>query len=279
MRLYGEGDKRTVLAVLLYVLGESLKMLHPLMPYVTEDIFDRLPMTEGLVLEASYPAPEPSLADAGADEQMELFRAVVTSTRNIRSQYHIPPGTRIPLGVRTPAGGEAALEAGRVGIMQLARVDRLDIGPDVPREKGSAVSPVGAFEVIVPLAGVIDLEEEYRRLEKEKGKIEKDLNRAERKLSNENFTAKASPEVVQRERDKREHLRTRAGNAGRIDADHQDVSEAINMGEQNGSTTGQLLRREREKKKQSIEEAHAATKISIAVLQALEEDDVTAFSQ
>ena len=208
VRLYGEGDKRTVLAVLLYVLGESLKMLHPLMPYVTEDIFDRLPMTEGMLLEAAYPEPEPALADAGADEQMELFRAVVTTTRNIRSQYHIPPGTRIPLRVRTPEGGEALLEAGRVGIMQLARIDQLDIGSGVSKEKGSAVSPVGAYEVIVPLADVVDLEEEYRRLEKEKGKIEKDLDRAERKLANENFTAKASPEVVQRERDKREHLRT-----------------------------------------------------------------------
>jgi valyl-tRNA synthetase len=208
VRLYGDGDKRTVLAVLLYVLGESLKMLHPLMPYVTEDIFDRLPMTEGLLLEAAYPAPEPALADTAADEQMELFRAVVTSTRNIRSQYHIPPGARIPLRVRTPEGGEARLEAGRVGIMQLARVDQLDIGTDVAKEKGSAVSPVGAYEVIVPLAGVVDLEAEYRRLEKEKDKIEKDLDRTERKLSNENFTEKASAEVVQRERDKREHLRT-----------------------------------------------------------------------
>jgi len=208
VRLYGDGDRRTVLAVLLYVLGESLKMLHPLIPYVTEDIFDRLPMTDGLLLESAYPVQEEGLDDPGADERMELFRSVVTSARNIRSQYHIPPSARIPLRVRTPQGGEGPLEQGRVGIMQLARVDRLDIGPDVEKEKGSAVSPVGGYEVIVPLAGVVDLEAEYSRLEKEKGKIEKDLDRAERKLSNENFTAKASPEVVQRERDRREHLRT-----------------------------------------------------------------------
>jgi valyl-tRNA synthetase len=205
-RIYGEGDRRTVLAVLLYVLGESLKMLHPLMPYVTEEIWDELPMTSGLLLESSYPQFDKDLASVDADAHMTVFREVVTAARNIRAQYRIDPGTKVSLLIRTPRGGEELIERARDGIVSLVRVDRLEVGPDLAKKKGSAATPVGAYEVIVPLTGVVDLEAEYSRLENERGKIEKDLVVVERKLSNDNFVSKARPEVVQKERDKRDRL-------------------------------------------------------------------------
>jgi valyl-tRNA synthetase len=181
------------------------------MPYATEEIWDMLPMTSGLLLENRYPKGDGGLADAAADERMALFREIVTATRNIRAQYHVNPGARVPLRIKTPPGDGAVrktIEATTDGIKQLARVDKLEIGPDVEKEKGSAASPIGHVEVVVPLAGVVDLEEEYQRLSKEKLKIEKDLEAVGRKLSNEKFVNRANPDVVAKERDKRQHLQS-----------------------------------------------------------------------
>jgi len=211
IRLYGGGDTRTVVAVLLYVLGESLKLLHPLMPYVTEEIWDKLPMTGGLLLENEYPRFDAALANAGVDERMELFRAIVTAARNIRAEYRVNPSAKIPLRIVTHPGSESrreAIEASADGIVQLARVDSIEVGPDVAKEKGCAATPIGDIEVVVPLAGVVDLEEEYKRLERERSKVEKDLEQVTRKLSNQNFVDRAAPEVVEKEREKEQRLRS-----------------------------------------------------------------------
>jgi valyl-tRNA synthetase len=211
IRLYGGGDTRTVVAVLLYVLGESLKLLHPLMPYVTEEIWDKLPMTGGLLLENEYPRFDTALANAGVDERMELFRAIVTAARNIRAEYRVNPGAKIPLRIVTHPGSESqreAIEASADGIVQLARVDTIEVGPDVAKEKGCAATPIGDIEVVVPLAGVVDLAEEYKRLERERSKVEKDLEQVARKLSNQNFVERAAPEVVEKEREKEQRLRS-----------------------------------------------------------------------
>ena len=206
VRLYGDGDRRTVLAVLLYVLGESVKMLHPVMPYVTEELWDIFPMTSGLVLENRYPESTAALRDPEADEQMNVFQSIVTAVRNIRAQYHVDPGARIPVSVRTPAGNESVVAVTIEGICQLARVSDVEIGPGVVKEKGSAATPIGGFEVVVPLSGVVDLDAEIRRLETEKAKIEEELVRTDNKLGNEKFVARAKPEVVEKEREKKARL-------------------------------------------------------------------------
>jgi valyl-tRNA synthetase len=206
IRLYGDGDRRTVLTVLLYVLGESLKLLHPLMPYVTEEIWDQLPMRHGLLLENAYPTDNPSTADPQADRQMGTFQSIVTAARNIRAQYHVDPGASIPLYIMTPAGEEAMIEETRDGIRRLVKADELRVGPDVAKEKGSAATPIGLFEVIVPLAGVVDLEAEVLRLQREREKIEHELARVNGKLNNQNFVTRAKPEVVEKERDKKSRL-------------------------------------------------------------------------
>jgi valyl-tRNA synthetase len=86
------------------------------------------------------------------------------------------------------------------------KADRVEVGPDVTKERGSASTPIGKYEVVVPLTGVVDLEAEARRLETEKAKIEQELERVGRKLGNEKFITRAKPEVVQKERDKKEQL-------------------------------------------------------------------------
>jgi valyl-tRNA synthetase len=208
IRLYGDGDKRTVLAVLLYVLGQSIKLVHPLMPYVTEEIWDALPMTRGLILENDYPAEIPRLSDPDADDQMSVFQSIVTASRNIRAQYHVAPAAKIPLRIKTPKGGEGIVEETLPGIRQLVKTEEIEFGSEVSKEKGSAATPIGGYEVVIPLTGVVDLEAETRRLEAEKTKIERELERVEKKLNNKNFVARAKPEVVKKEKDKRARLDT-----------------------------------------------------------------------
>ncbi|MEJ2721159.1 MAG: valine--tRNA ligase, partial [bacterium] len=167
IRLYGDGDKRSVLAVLLYTLGQAVRLLHPFVPYVTEELWSALPMTEGLVMKASYPVSTPALVDPGAETRMELLRALVTTARNIRAQYGVNPSARIELRIMTPAGGADEVGAMVHDLRQLARAEQVSFGPGMIKEKGSASTPVGEYEVIVPLAGVADLDAEIARLKKE----------------------------------------------------------------------------------------------------------------
>jgi valyl-tRNA synthetase len=208
IRLYGEGDKRTVLAVLLYTLAESVKLAHPFLPYVTEELWSSLPMTLGLVIRAGYPISREGFADAEADRRMDLFTGLVTAARNIRSLYRVSPSARIELRIKTPAIEDSLVDEFSAGLRQLVRADHLLCGPDVGKEKGCASTPVGAYEVIVPLAGVADLEEEVARLRKERRQIQSDLAVVEGKLSNRDFLAKAKEEVVQKAREKRDTLGT-----------------------------------------------------------------------
>lgn len=208
IRLYGEGGKNTVLAVLLYVLGQSVKMLHPFMPYVTEELWAALPGSRGLLLEREYPRSQGRFQDPEVEERIALFRGLVTATRNIRALYGIPPRTRIKLGIKHPKSGSSVLEDMADGIRTLARVDDLTLATDLEKDKGSASSPVGAYEVIVPLEGVADVDAELERLGREKQKLTMELSAVDKKLANENFVKKAKEEVVEKARQKRDLLVT-----------------------------------------------------------------------
>jgi valyl-tRNA synthetase len=207
-RLYGDGDKNTVLAVLLYTLGESVKMLHPFIPYVTEELWAALPGSRGFLLEQEYPRSHGRFGDEEAEECMNLFRGLVTATRNIRAQYSIAPKTRINLGIKHPKKGGEVLRQMTEGIRTLARIDNLELGSDLAKDKGSASSPVGRYEVIVPLEGVADLDAELERLGREKRKLTQELSAVDKKLANENFVKKAKTEVVEKARQKHDLLVT-----------------------------------------------------------------------
>ncbi|MCI0451322.1 MAG: valine--tRNA ligase, partial [Candidatus Latescibacteria bacterium] len=209
VRLYGEGDKRTVLAVMVHVLGESLKLLHPLMPYITEEIASALPTSNGkLLLEQVYPLGDESALDAEAEGRMTVLRDVVTSVRNVRAAYRVNPGQKIPVRVRAQEPKAALVREASDGIVRLAGVATLEVGPDVAKEKGSAATPIGDIEVVIPLAGVVDVEAERARLTREREKVDAELAQVASKLANEGFVAKAKPEVVERERARRARLET-----------------------------------------------------------------------
>ncbi|HEX5132026.1 MAG TPA: valine--tRNA ligase [Candidatus Krumholzibacteria bacterium] len=208
VRLYGEGDRRTVLAVLLHVLGESIRMLHPLMPYVSEEIWAALPMASGLLMENRFPRGNETSLDAEAEERMRLMRDIVTSVRNIRAAYHVAPAARVPVRVRAPEERAALIRNAADGIVRLAGAASLEAGPEVAKEKGDAATPMGDIEVVVPLRGVVDLEGERARLGREREKTQGELAAVVAKLSNEAFVTRAKPEVVERERERRARLET-----------------------------------------------------------------------
>ena len=208
VRLYGEGDRRAVLAVMLYVLGQSMKLLHPLMPYVTEEVWSKLPMARGLLLENRYPSGDATAIDADAEGRMALVRDVVVAVRNVRAAYRVNPGLRIPVRVRAAGPHATQLREASDGVMRLAGAASLDVGPAVGKERGSAAIPIGEIEVIVPLADIVDLDAERARLEKEAQKVAGELGAVAAKLANDGFVTKAKPEVVARERERQTRLET-----------------------------------------------------------------------
>jgi valyl-tRNA synthetase len=195
-----EADKRVGRLLLVRVMEGSLRLLHPIMPFITEEIWQRL-LRPGLsIMRAPWPAPDPALTDARAVESMELVMEITREVRNLRSAHNIAPGVRLPLLVRTDgvARGEL-LEAADI-LTTLARLSQLTVAPDAAKPDFAATSVVKGLELILPLEGVIDLDEEQERLARELARTEAALERIARKLDNPQFVAKAPEAVVAKER-------------------------------------------------------------------------------
>jgi valyl-tRNA synthetase len=206
----GEASRDAARATLIAVLDGTMRLLHPIMPFITEAVWQRLPRAEGdppSLMVASWPEPPAEWEDADAEARMDEVQAVIAAVRNIRAEYAIQPGTRVPLRVASASPGlRADLEAGLRGLRDLARVEELSFDGGVGGAGASAVLRSGA-EVFVPLAGVIDLEKERRRLRDEVARLEGQISGTERRLANESFLSRAPAEVVQKERDKLESYR------------------------------------------------------------------------
>jgi valyl-tRNA synthetase len=190
---------------LLVVLEAVLRALHPVIPFITEEIYQEVAPRLGLAETSVYDRPYPQAADFARDDaataEIEWFKAVLSGVRKIRSEMNIAPGKTIPLLL---AGGEAA-DRTRVAkfaaqIAFLARTETpvwIEPGSDEP---AAAAAVVGSLRVLIPLAGLIDLGAEKARLAKEIGRIEGEIRKCEGKLGNANFVANAPAEVVAQER-------------------------------------------------------------------------------
>ncbi len=208
---------------LLTVLERALRLLHPFMPYITEDLWRRLPGTldaqGGELMHPAYRQMEPTVmltaypqADAaGIDEQAEaaanLLIEFVTRVRSIRSELNIKPGERVPVRVAANAESARVLMESEAQIKRLARISEMQIGEslDAPRASARAVV-AGGVELAVPLEGLIDFAQERARLEREIAKLAKDLERGEAQLANAGFIERAPVEKV-------EELRARVADA------------------------------------------------------------------
>jgi valyl-tRNA synthetase len=200
-RLTVEGpEKKVAQNVLLHVLEASLKLLHPFMPFITEEIWQKLPKTGDSIMVSTFPEFKADRSDAKVEETMGKVMEVITGVRNIRGEMNLNPGLKLNALIKTSrADLEVTLKEHAGFIRELARVDQITIGSDIEKPEVSASSVLGEMDLIIPLEGMMDFEEERSRIEKELKKIEKDLIFLDKKLSNPNFVKKAPAEVIEKD--------------------------------------------------------------------------------
>ncbi|MBW7997307.1 MAG: valine--tRNA ligase [Candidatus Glassbacteria bacterium] len=199
---------QTVRSVLWHVLESALRLLHPIMPFITEDIWQRLPHQGDSILEREWVAPEDSLIDTEAVGEMELLQEIITAVRTIRSEMNVPPGSKAGLFV-VPADEETrrVIETHADYVHSLAKVDKLQFIAPEQKPGASGVAVIGGSELFVPLEGLIDLDKEREKLAREADKLRGLLTGIEKKLANGNFVSRAPAEVVEKEREKQETMR------------------------------------------------------------------------
>ena len=204
--LYGADGaaKETARRTLVTVLDQTLRLLHPFMPFVTEELWQALPMrrpTPSIVI-APYPAAQEAWRDAEAEARIGQLIEAVTAIRNIRSELGIPPATAVT--VRVAANGAAEpVRALQEFIKMLAKVSAVELLGDGPRPHGAPSAVVaGLGEFFVPLRGVVDPAAVRERLARDLGKVEKELSGVAAKLARPDFVEKAPGEVVEKERQK-----------------------------------------------------------------------------
>jgi valyl-tRNA synthetase len=190
---------------LAYVLEGILKLLHPFMPHITEEIWQTLAQAEGnetLALQ-SYPEVDLNLISPDLERDFELLIGTIRTIRNLRSEADIKPGVKIAAILQTESEKERQiLNSGQSYITDLGKVDRLTITQTLETEPEQTIaSVIGTVQVLVPLTGVVDIEALRAKLEKKLGKIEAEIKSLQARLENPNFVGKAAPEVVQGARD------------------------------------------------------------------------------
>ncbi len=207
--LYNDADpqrQQTARQVLWRVVHDSLVLLHPFIPFITEEIWHKLPGTQGSIMHAAWPGKQEDAAvriDAEVESAMGLVMGVITGIRNIRGEMNISPGMALAVQVQAPeAATRNLIEGQRNLIMQLSRLSDLAIAEAGAKPRAAATAIVDGAVVYVSLAGVIDFNKEIERLEKEMAKLGKELNAMAKKLNNDDFLAKAPAEVVAGVREK-----------------------------------------------------------------------------
>lgn len=203
-RLYGkvgEESRQAAQYVLWYVLKNTLQLLHPYMPFITEEIWQNLPHDGETIMLAPWPEPA-GLSSPAHEKMMNTIMAVITEIRTMRSEKNVPPGRKITAILQGDAEDLSVLEAARGEIMNLAGLEELTLEEPGRTPEKSMSSVVEGINVFLPLAHLVDLEEEIARIKKELTEAQRELQRAESKLSNEGFITKAPAEVVEKEREK-----------------------------------------------------------------------------
>ena len=212
IRLYGSEDpeeRYTAQYVLWRVLEGTMRLLHPIMPFITEEIWQMLPHEGESIMIAPYPRPDEGLIDEEAEKRMELLMEVIREIRTIRSEMRIPPSKEISAVIQAPDPSKRAILEEHVGyISHLCRAPRVEICESASRPPTSAVAVAGDIEIYVPLADLIDVEKERERIKRELKKVEKELEKIEANLANEQFLKKAPQHIVQGQRERREELLT-----------------------------------------------------------------------
>jgi valyl-tRNA synthetase len=205
----GQDDRNVTQSVLSHVLGAILRLLHPFMPFITEEIWQRMPWTEGSIMAATFPTVNDGWDTSAVVEEMEWVKSAVTAIRNIRGELSISPSEVLrAVVIPNRAEGIGTLERNRHLIETLTRVKKLEITTErtPPRRALTAISEI--LEVFIPIDEA-EFMEEKRRLEREILRVDKDLALVTQKLASRSFRTKAPDEVVGKEKTKRAEYESR----------------------------------------------------------------------
>ena len=202
----GEADRQTTARYVLWLVLENLlRLLHPFMPFITEEIWQTLPgkRPTATIMTAPWPAPNAAWDFAAGAAEMELVMEVIRGIRNIRGEMDVAPSREIAAMLSCgSAESVTLLKKNEVYVMSLARLSDLAIGRGLAMPADAALQVAGDVEIAVPLKGLVDVEEEEKRLLKEIGKLEKDEEFLAKKLQNPSFVERAPADVVAKEREK-----------------------------------------------------------------------------
>ena len=204
---YSDAEKRGTRRTLVRVLEAILRMAHPFMPFITEEIWQKAAPLAGragdTIMRQPYPAADTGLLDPEAEHDIDWIKAVITAVRNIRGEMRIPPGKALEVYLHNGKDSDRArLDANHNFLCRLARLESITWLAPEDSAPASATGLVGDMEILVPMAGLIDKNAEIERLGKEIDKLRKEVGRGEGKLRNPNFVDKAPEAVVNKEREK-----------------------------------------------------------------------------
>ncbi|NVJ61050.1 MAG: valine--tRNA ligase [Gammaproteobacteria bacterium] len=206
---YTEAQKRATRFTMVNVLEQVMRLIHPVMPFITEEIWQKLAPICGISGDTIMTQPfvefKTSKVDHEAEADVQWIKKVVVGIRNIRGEMDISPKTNVPLFIKNGNANDFnRLSGNKSFLMTLAKVESIDwLEPDA-QAPASATALVDHMELLIPLAGLIDTDAEKARLTKEIKKLENDIKRFESKLSNASFVDRAPAEVVEKEKDKLE---------------------------------------------------------------------------
>ncbi len=209
-RLYNKeaaAERATAQHVLATVLVSAMKLLHPYMPFITEEIYQCLPHEAESIMISKWPVADESLIDPEAERGMNAIMDSIKAIRNMRAEVNANPGKKIPAVLLVADDLREVVAANDSYIKLLGGIDNLELrAMDAEKPENAMAAVVTGIEVYLPLAGLIDVEKETQRLSKELATMEKDLQRVSGKLNNAGFLAKAPEDVIAKERAKSEEL-------------------------------------------------------------------------
>ena len=206
-RVYGQEGSDKVVAqwVLRHVLDKGLKMLHPFMPFITEEIWQKLQTGEETIMLSDFPKEEKEFINIDTEKEFDYLKEIISAIRNIRGEANVSPSKKIEVIFKTVDENAKNILQNNAKILdKLANVEKYKFDAQIPKLVGFRL--VDTTEIYVPLADLIDLDKEIEKLEKSIEKVQKDLDRTLNKLSNENFVKRAKPEAVKKEKRIKEEL-------------------------------------------------------------------------
>ena len=205
-RLYGEdlAAKKTVQKVLVKVLKDILRLLHPFMPFITEEIWGFMPNTSGLLVTDVWPTAEAELSNPEAEMEMDRVMSAIRNLRNVRAEMDVVPSRKAKCMVLASdvAVGNTLIKQSEylIALASCSEVTLVSNQSEIPEDAVSAV--IHGAELYLPLDDLIDFEKEMERLQKEKSKLEKEVSRVIGKLNNEGFVSKAPAHLLEEEQEK-----------------------------------------------------------------------------